>query len=84
MMKLKENLSVEKMLSCPAKPFQSRKDDKKCYNSKSKSSNKKENIKMNWNDAWQIKVENFQEQTFFHYFPNLSSNFSLEIKNVKM
>ena len=60
LMRLKENSGVEKMLNSPAKPFQTkqgmyRQDGKKFTNPKmSKNSNKKEDFKGNWNEAWRI------------------------------
>ena len=63
-MNLKENSSVEKMLTSPAKPFQSNKekfriDSKKL--TKSKKNSKKEENRDNWDDAWQIRPEVIQK-----------------------
>ena len=62
-MYLKENSSVEKMLTSPAKPFQSNKE-KPWINSKQLTKSKKNFIKEenrdNWCDAWQIRHEVIQ------------------------
>ena len=63
-MNLKENSSVEKMLTSPAKPFQSNKekhwiDSKKL--SKSKKNFEKEENRGKWGDAWKIRPEVIQK-----------------------
>ena len=87
LMRLKENSSVEKMLNSPAKPFQTkqemyRKDGKKFTNPKmSKTTNKKEDFKGNWNEAWRI-IKLSQEEIEYKEVISESKGVKLEPKYV--
>ena len=88
-MRLKENCTVVKMLNSPAKPFQTKKgmyrqDGKKFTNSKmSKTPNKKEDFKGNWNEAWRI-IKLSQEEREHEKVISESKGVKLEPEDVNL